>query len=222
MRELERLKKLRNLYQLQSIGYRYFDDVAQSAAPDPETTALPDSLQALEKEVRNCHLCSLSKTRTHVVFGEGDPRAEIMFVGEGPGQMEDETGRPFVGRAGQLLTKIIETTLEIRREETYIANIVKCRPPKNRVPTPEEANACLPYLHKQIELVDPRIIVALGATSYRYLTGDLNGSISRIRGEFIEFGGRKLLATFHPSYLLRNPSAKKLVYFDMLKIKAVL
>ncbi|OQX75087.1 MAG: uracil-DNA glycosylase [Campylobacteraceae bacterium 4484_4] len=222
MRELERLKKLRNLYQLQSIGYRYFHDLPQNSASDPEITVLPDDLQKLEKEVQNCHLCGLSKTRTHVVFGEGNPRAEIMFVGEGPGQMEDETGRPFVGRAGQLLTKIIETTLELKREEVYIANIVKCRPPKNRVPTPEEANTCLPYLHKQIELVDPRIIIALGATSYRYLTGDLNGAISKIRGEFIEFGGRKLLATFHPSYLLRNPSAKKLVYFDMLKIKALL
>ncbi len=223
MREVDRLKKLRTLYHLQSIGFRYFDDTAQNAPLDPDVaTALPDDLDALRKTVEACHLCGLSKTRTHVVFGEGNPNATLMFVGEGPGQMEDETGRPFVGRAGQLLTRIIETTLQMRREEVYIANIVKCRPPKNRVPTEEEATTCIPYLHKQIEIVDPKIIVALGATSYRYLSGDHHGSISKIRGEFIDFGGRTLLATFHPSYLLRNPSAKKMVYYDMLKVKAKL
>ena len=223
MREVDRLKKLRTLYQLQMMGFRYFDDTAQNVPLDSDVaTALPDDLDTLRKTVEACHLCGLSKTRTHVVFGEGNPNATLMFVGEGPGQMEDETGRPFVGRAGQLLTRIIETTLQMRREEVYIANIVKCRPPKNRVPTEEEATTCIPYLHKQIEIVDPKIIVALGATSYRYLSGDHHGSISKIRGEFIDFGGRTLLATFHPSYLLRNPSAKKMVYYDMLKVKAKL
>ena len=182
---------------------------------------LPNDLEELRKIVENCHLCDLAKTRKKVVFGEGDPNAKIMFIGEAPGASEDETGRPFVGRAGQLLTKMIENVLEIPRSSVYIANIVKCRPPNNRVPTPQEAKTCLPYLLKQIEIVDPKILVALGATSYRYLTGD-NTPISKIRGQIIKFQNRILIPTYHPSYLLRNPSKKKEVYEDLLKIKELL
>ncbi len=183
--------------------------------------SLPNDLEELKKIVLQCHLCDLAKTRKNVVFGEGNPHAKIMFIGEGPGATEDETGRPFVGRAGQLLTKMIENVLEIPRSEVYIANIVKCRPPNNRVPTPEEARTCIPYLFKQIEIIDPKILVALGATSYRWLTGDTT-PISKVRGETIEFQGRILIPTFHPSYLLRNPSKKKEAYQDLLKIKELL
>ncbi len=182
---------------------------------------LPDDLEKLREIVLSCHLCDLAKTRKNVVFGEGNPKARLMFIGEGPGATEDETGRPFVGRAGQLLTKMIENVLEIPRSEVYIANIVKCRPPGNRVPTPQEAQTCIPYLLKQIEIVDPKILVALGSTSYRWLTGD-NTPISKVRGETLSFQGRTLIPTFHPSFLLRNPSKKREVYQDLLKIKELL
>ena len=182
---------------------------------------LPDDLEKLRDIVLSCHLCDLAKTRKNVVFGEGNPKAKLMFIGEGPGATEDETGRPFVGRAGQLLTKMIENVLEIPRSEVYIANIVKCRPPGNRVPTPQEAQTCIPYLMKQIEIVDPKILVALGSTSYRWLTGD-NTPISKVRGETLSFQGRILIPTFHPSFLLRNPSKKREVYQDLLKIKELL
>jgi len=138
-----------------------------------------------------------------------------------PERTEDSTGRPFVGKAGVLLTKMIESTILISREECYIANIIKCRPPKNRVPMQSEAISCMPYLQKQLDMIEPKIVVTLGSTAYRYLTGD-NSAISRVRGAVIDRGDYKLIPTFHPSYLLRNPSAKRLAYEDMLKIRAVL
>ncbi len=220
---MQQLKLLKQLYQLKSFGYDYYDEPRSiEKVADAQNRQLPDNLDDLRKIALACHLCGLSKTRKNVVFGEGNPHAKIMFVGEGPGEMEDNTGRPFVGRAGQLLTKIIENVLEIPRSEVYIANIVKCRPPANRVPTQEEANTCKPYLLKQIEIISPKIIVSLGATSYRYLTGELDTPISRVRGEVIDYGKYKLVPTFHPSYLLRNPSAKRDVFQDMLKVKAML
>ncbi len=220
---MQQLQLLKRLYWLKTFGYDYFDEPKSIETVDNlQNIKLPDTLLELKKYTFSCHLCSLSKTRKNVVFGEGDQNAQIMFVGEGPGEMEDNTGRPFVGRAGQLLTKIIENVLEIKRQSVYIANIVKCRPPSNRVPTEEEANLCKPYLLKQIEIINPSIIVSLGSTSYRYLTGDRNGAISRVRGEVFDFGNAKLIPTYHPSYLLRNPSAKKDLYLDMLKVKAML
>jgi DNA polymerase len=141
-----------------------------------------------------------------------------MFVGEGPGATEDATGRPFVGRAGELLTKMIQNVLHINRSEVYIANIVKCRPPNNRTPLPKEAFTCRVYLFKQIEIIKPKLIVALGATAYKYLTNDTT-PISKIRGHIIDAKNYKIIPTFHPSYLLRNPSAKKEAYLDMLKVK---
>jgi DNA polymerase len=218
MNRLYNALQLKRLYQLKQLGVQYVPLVEKRAST---RRSLPHDLKTLEQIVSTCQLCTLSKTRTKTVFGEGNPNAELMFVGEGPGAQEDISGRPFVGRAGELLTKMIENAIEIPRSEVYIANIVKCRPPNNRVPTPEEAGTCLPYLQKQIELTDPRIIVALGATAYRYLTGDKTG-ISKVRGETIEMGGFKLVPTYHPSYLLRNPSAKKEVYQDLLKIKRLL
>ncbi len=210
---------LKNLYLLKWLGYEYIDPISFNSTENE--ISLPNDLTKLRELVLQCHLCSLSKTRKNVVFGEGDKNAELMFIGEGPGATEDETGRPFVGRAGQLLTKMIENVLEISRESVYIANIVKCRPPNNRVPTEEEAQTCIPYLKKQIELVNPRILVALGSTSYRYLTGDTT-PISKIRGEIVKYQNRLLIPTYHPSFLLRNPSKKKEVYMDLLKIKRVL
>ena len=218
MNRLYNALQLKRLHQLKQLGVRYVPLIEKRNGVE---TSLPNDLKALAQIVSQCQLCALSKTRTKTVFGEGDPHARLMFVGEGPGAQEDTSGRPFVGRAGELLTKMIENAIEIPRSHTYITNIVKCRPPNNRVPTPEEAHTCLPYLMKQIELVKPSIIVALGATAYHYLTGDKTG-ISKVRGEVIEMPGYRLVPTYHPSYLLRNPSAKKEVYQDLLKIKRLL
>ncbi len=218
MNRLYNALQLKRLYQLKHLGFRYVPMIQKRTGA---STVLPDDLQSLRSMVSDCMLCGLGKSRTKPVFGEGDPHASLMFVGEGPGAQEDTTGRPFVGRAGELLTKMIENGLEIPRSSVYIANIVKCRPPNNRVPTPEEAYTCLPYLMKQIEIVAPKVIVALGATAYHYLTGDKSG-ISKVRGEVIDRGSYVLVPTYHPSYLLRNPSAKKEVYQDLLKIKRLL
>ena len=206
------------LYKYQWLGYTYMDPIETK---NIATDSLPNDLGSLKKVVLQCHLCDLAKTRKNVVFGEGNPNATLMFVGEGPGATEDETGRPFVGRAGQLLTKMIENVLEISRDEVFIANIVKCRPPNNRVPTPDEVASCIPYLFKQIEIIDPKIIVALGSTSYRHLTNDKT-PISKIRGKKLHFQNRVLIPTFHPSFLLRNPSKKKEAYEDLLTIKELL
>lgn len=212
-------KLLKNLYLLKWIGYKYLDPIKIESVQNK--MILPDNLEELKKIVLNCHLCDLAKTRKNVVFGEGNPNAKLMFVGEGPGATEDETGRPFIGRAGQLLTKMIENVLEIKREDVFISNIVKCRPPNNRVPTEDEAKTCMPYLLKQIEIINPEIIVSLGATSYRYLTNDKT-PISKIRGETVKYRNKILIPTYHPSFLLRNPSKKKEAYLDMLKIKSLL
>ena len=219
---MKHIKLLQTLYRHRSLGYRYFDDVESASFSSSDTSDMPSSLTELQTYIGDCSLCNLSKSRKHIVFGEGSLDADIMFVGEGPGEMEDNSGRPFVGRAGQLLDRIIQNVLMLNREDVYIANIVKCRPPANRAPTEEEAEKCKPFLIKQIEIVKPKIIIALGATSYSYLTGDMSGKISRVRGEMMNFGSSKLMPTFHPSYLLRNPSAKKEVMSDMLKVKAIL
>jgi len=218
---MERLKLLKKLYTAKHFGYRYFDDIKPTQDFNTLTSSLK-SLEELKKEVFSCHLCELVKTKKNYVFGEGNENADLMFVGEAPGAYEDELGRPFVGRAGELLTKIINNVLELDRSDVYIANIVKCRPPNNATPTPEIANTCKGYLFKQIEFIKPKIIVALGATAYKYLTNDLDAKITRIRGNMIEWGGIKLMPTYHPSYLLRNPSAKKEVFIDMKNVKAML
>lgn len=221
MHRVKKLKILKSLYTYKSLGLKYTNDIQNINQDNLTAKNLPNDLKQLKNIVQNCHLCQLSKTRKNVVFGEGDPNADIMFIGEGPGANEDETGKPFVGRAGELLTKIIENVLELKREDVYIANIVKCRPPGNRVPTPEEVESCMPYLIKQISIINPKIIITLGATAYNNLTNDTT-PISKIRGEILTFANAKLIPTFHPSFLLRNPSAKKFVYLDMKKVKALL
>jgi DNA polymerase len=172
----------------------------------------------LEAETKRCKKCAeLARTRRNVVFGVGNPQAELMFIGEAPGADEDAQGEPFVGRAGQLLTKIIEA-MGLRREEVYIANVLKCRPPENRTPLPEETANCLPYLQKQIEMIRPKVIVALGATALRVLL-DIQIGITKMRGNWYAYRDIPIMPTFHPAYLLRNPPAKKEVWQDM---KAVL
>jgi DNA polymerase len=219
MKNLHNALQLKQLLLLKQMGFAYTDVTPSELEAD--AVDLPDSLETLRTTVAGCHLCELSKSRHKTVFGEGNERATVMFVGEGPGATEDSTGRPFVGRAGELLTKMIENVLLIPRREVYIANIVKCRPPGNRVPTESEAFTCRPYLLKQIEQIRPRIIVTLGATAYRYLTND-ETPISRVRGNTIQTEHYTLIPTFHPSYLLRNPSAKKEAFEDMKKVKGLM
>ncbi len=179
-----------------------------------ETPQKALALEALNAEYRQCQLCPLSRTRTQVVFGAGDPHAELMFVGEAPGFEEDKQGRPFVGAAGQLLTKIIEA-MKLSREAVYIANCLKCRPPENRNPLPSEISACGAILAKQIEIIQPKIICALGKFAAQTLL-KTDEPISRLRGRFFDWGqGIRLIPTFHPAYLLRNPEDKKMVWQDM-------
>jgi DNA polymerase len=162
----------------------------------------------------------LHKGRNKIVFGDGNPKAELVFVGEGPGHDEDVQGLPFVGRAGKLLTQMIEA-MGLRRKDVYICNVVKCRPPENRAPEKEEVATCSPFLLRQIDAIAPKVIVCLGSIAAQTLL-ETNRGISQFRGQWLEFRGRKLLATYHPAYLLRNPSAKSEVWKDLQKVMAVL
>jgi len=174
-------------------------------------------IDALRKEAFMCTKCELSKSRTNLVFGVGSTKAKLMFVGEAPGMEEDLQGIPFVGRAGRLLTKIIES-IGLQRNDVYIANILKCRPPQNRNPLPTEIIECESYLIKQIEFIKPKVICALGKFAAQTLLRSQE-SISRLRGNFYDYHGSKLMPTFHPAFLLRNPSGKREVWEDMKKIR---
>jgi DNA polymerase len=175
-----------------------------------------EQLAELEREMANCTECSLASTRTNLVFGVGSPEADILFIGEAPGADEDAQGIPFVGRAGQLLTKIIGA-MGIRREDVYIANILKCRPPENRNPRPTEVVHCLPYIRRQIAVIRPKVIVCLGGVAAKtLLQSDM--PVGRMRGTFLDYEGIPLIVTFHPAYLLRNPGGKTEVWEDMKRV----
>lgn len=187
-------------------------------------------LSALTTDAESCVKCALHETRTKVVFGVGDPNADLMFIGEAPGADEDRQGEPFVGRAGQLLTQIIEGGMKRKRSEVYIANVLKCRPPGNRNPQPTEVETCSPYLIRQIELVQPKVIMALGSFAAQMLL-DTKTGITRLRGEFhaCNVPGLRvpphrtppvIMPTYHPAYLLRNPGAKREVWEDIQKVMA--
>jgi uracil-DNA glycosylase family 4 len=188
------------------------------AAP-PQAAPLPPeqhfaALKLIREEIGDCTRCALAKGRNKLVFGDGDPNARLMFVGEGPGADEDASGLPFVGRGGQLLNNMIQA-MGLKREEVYIANIVKCRPPGNRTPEPDEAHTCSPFLFQQIDVVRPKIIVALGQTAVTYLTGEKR-PLSGWRGVTHPFrGGAKLIVTYHPAFLLRDPNQKRHAWADL-------
>lgn len=191
----------------------------QITVKNPNTVAVVSSeiitLEVLEKQVAKCFECELHKGRTNTVFGEGNPNADLMFVGEGPGAEEDKQGLPFVGRAGSLLTDIIKA-MGYSREEVYIANIVKCRPPSNRVPAEVEARTCLPFLKKQIDLIAPKVIVALGATAATYLLNLSHGTtIKSLRENVHDYNNIPVYVTYHPAALLRNPEYKRPTWEDM-------
>ena len=174
----------------------------------------------LEVIIKHCEDCPLHEKRTHAVPGEGNRQADLMFIGEGPGRDEDMQGRPFVGKAGQLLDKMIEA-IGLSREDVYIANIVKCRPPQNRVPTEAEAEACLKYLRRQVYLIQPKVIVLLGSTALRF-TVDKEARITRMRGTWIERKGVSMMPTYHPAALLRDPAKKYEAWEDLQKVQAKL
>lgn len=181
---------------------------AKTSKNDPETL-----LQEVGKDLEGCPRCKLCKGRTNIVLGEGNPSAKIVFVGEAPGEQEDLSGRPFVGRAGQLLEKMIEA-MGIKRSDIFICNVVKCRPPDNRNPEPDEIEACSPYLFRQLDAIQPKVVIALGKFAAQTLL-KTETPISQIRGKFFPYRGAKLIPTFHPAYLLRNPPAKKEVWEDL-------
>ena len=179
-----------------------------------------DTLLKIRDDLGECKRCKLHKTRTNIVFADGNPKAELIFVGEGPGHDEDMQGLPFVGRAGKLLTQMIEA-MGLQRKDVYICNVVKCRPPENRLPEKDEVAECSPFLLRQLDTINPKVIVCLGACAAQTLL-ETNRGISQFRGQWLDFRGKKLMATYHPAYLLRNPSAKSEVWQDLQKVMAVL
>ena len=179
-----------------------------------------DTLEIIRDDLGECTRCKLHKHRNKIVFGDGNPKAELVFIGEGPGHDEDVQGLPFVGRAGKLLTQMIEA-MGLQRSDVYICNVVKCRPPENRQPERDEIAACSPFLVRQIESIRPKVIVCLGATAAQMLL-NTNRGISGYRGEWLDYRGTRLLATYHPAYLLRNPAAKSEVWKDLQKVMQVL
>ncbi len=183
-------------------------DLIPTDAKIPIPPGTYSNITEIAQHCNQCHRCGLGDTRTHAVVGKGDLKAPIMIVGEAPGQNEDETGLPFVGKAGQLLDKILASVNLDGKEDVYVCNIIKCRPPNNRVPTTDEIAACKPYILEQIRLVDPKIILLTGATAVKGLTGNKSG-ITKIRGTWIEWEGRLCMPILHPAYLLRNPSREQ-------------
>jgi len=179
-----------------------------------------DSLPRIREDIGDCTRCRLHQGRTKIVYGVGNPKAELVFVGEGPGHDEDVQGEPFVGRAGKLLTQMIEA-MSLRRGDVYICNVVKCRPPENRLPEKDEIATCSPFLLRQLAAIQPKVICCLGACAAQTMLGT-NQGISRFRGEWFDFRGSKLIATYHPAYLLRNPNAKGEVWKDLQKVMGVL
>lgn len=180
-------------------------------APDPAA-----ALRLIREDLGECTRCGLCSKRTQIVFGVGSPSARLMFIGEGPGADEDLKGEPFVGRAGQLLTKIIES-MGMSREEVYIANVVKCRPPENRTPLPDEIGTCSPFLFQQVQAIRPRVLVCLGTPAAQTVLGTRD-TITRLRGSFHDLDGIRVMPTFHPAYLLRNPAEKRVVWEDIQKV----
>lgn len=199
----------------------------ETSAPRPASKVVtprgeedPDKrreLEELRRSVEDCHQCSLGETRNKFVFGTGRADARLMFVGEAPGRDEDRQGEPFVGRAGKLLTRMIRA-MGLEREDVFIGNILKCRPPENRTPTLTEMAVCLPYILQQVDIIQPEVVCALGATALKGLLRDPRAAIGRMRGKFIEWRGTKLMPTYHPAYLLRSPGEKRKSWDDLQKV----
>ncbi len=219
MKNLKNALLLKQLYQLKQLGYQY-TSVNIFKEDEPDLT-LPNTLESLEKQAKECHLCELSKSRNSVVFGEGALNATVMLVGDAPSVSDDSSGKVFTGRSGETLTKMLENVLGLGRDEVYISNVLKCRAFDSQSPSPAYAHTCHPYLLKQIELIQPKIIIALGELAYQYLTND-DSSMDTVHGISHEQENYVVIPTYHPNYLLRNPSAKKEVFEDLKKVKVLL
>ncbi|HHS93625.1 MAG TPA: uracil-DNA glycosylase [Campylobacterales bacterium] len=220
MKNLHNALLLKQLYQLKNLGFNYTEVQAYSY-DDHKLLELPNDLQALQQQAQNCHLCSLSKNRNHVVFGEGNPHARLMFIGDKPLEIEDNAGQPFLGRGGEMLTAMIEKVIGLSRNEVYITNLLKCHPLANKVVHESEFHTCKAYLFKEIELVKPEVIVTLGEEAYHYLSNDTT-PLSKIRGSHISKENYALIPTYHPNFLLKNPSLKKEVFLDLQKVQKLL
>ena len=207
----------------ESIGVPLLKAAEGSPPASPLAASAPasSSLVEIRDEIGDCRRCKLSGGRKNIVFGQGNPKASLMFVGEAPGSDEDEQGLAFVGRAGQLLTDIIEKGLKIPRPEVFIANVIKCRPPQNRNPEPDEILSCQPFLEAQIDAIRPKVIVGLGKFGAQWLLKSME-PISRLRGRVGDYKGIAVVPTFHPAYLLRNPAAKKDLWSDMKVVLSLL
>lgn len=216
MKNLKNALLLKQLYQLKQLGYQYTSvSIYKDKEPD---LSLPNTLEALEKQAKECHLCELSKSRNRVVFGEGSMQADVMLVGDMPNNSDDSSGKIFTGRAGDMLTKMLSNVLGLSRDEVYITNILKCH---TQVASPTFVHTCHPYLLKQIALIQPKIIIAFGELAYEYLTGD-DTEMEKVHGTLHSKDGYTVIPTYHPNYLLRNPSAKKDVFEDLLKVKKLI
>jgi DNA polymerase len=215
---LEELKKYFKF--LPSLGIREIYLSSQAKEIFEKMRSKKELLEEIRQKLGECKRCKLYQTRHHIVFGEGNPEAKLVLVGEAPGREEDLQGRPFVGAAGQLLTKMLKA-IALSREEVYICNVVKCRPPGNRNPQPDEIEACLPFLLDQLKVINPKVICTLGTISTHALL-NTNIAVSKLRGQIHEWHGIKLIPTFHPAYLLRNPAQKRLVWEDLQLIRKVI
>ncbi|MGH9324336.1 MAG: uracil-DNA glycosylase [Vicinamibacteria bacterium] len=216
----EQIRERLLFYQsLTSLGLPLPSEVA-ATPPAVVPPVRDEGLDAIRLDLGDCTRCRLHERRTNIVFGVGNPKAALMFIGEGPGHEEDRQGLPFVGAAGQLLTKIIQA-IELTREDVYIANVVKCRPPNNRDPEPDEVDACRPFLDRQIDAVRPKVICALGRVSALNLLQTDEG-ITRLRGRIFSYRGAKLVPTYHPAFLLRNPTKKRECWEDMKLVRRLL
>jgi len=219
MKNLKNALLLKQLYQLKQLGYHY-TSVSIYKEEEPNLS-LPNTLDTLKKQAQECHLCTLSKTRNKVVFGEGNPHAKLMIIGDTPNDTDDTLGKIFTGRAGEMLGKMIENVLGIPQSEVYLTNLLKCKAQDSTAPTTTHIHTCQPYLLKEIELVQPSIVLALGETAYHYLTQD-DTPLEKVRGIIHPHNDYQLIATYHPNHLLRNPSLKKAVFEDLLMVKGLL
>lgn len=220
MKNLHNALLLKQLYQLKNLGYRY-TDTKPFSYKNQNPLELPNTLQALKQQAENCHLCSLSKSRTNVVFGEGNEKAKVMFIGDRPLAMEDNAGQPFLGRGGEMLTAMIEKVLGLSRSDVYVTNLLKCHPLNTQEVEETQVHTCKSYLFKEMELVKPKIVVTLGEKAYHYVSNDFT-DLKEVRGTIIHNDSYSLVPTYHPNFLLKNPSLKKEVFMDLQKIKTLL
>ena len=219
MKNLHNVLLLKQLYQLKELGFKYTSQEPFSQ-DDKNLLELPNTLSLLKQQAQNCHLCSLSKSRNNVVFGEGNMQADIMFVGDAPLEIEDNASKPFLGRGGEMLTAMIEKVLQLPRQDVYITNLLKCHPLANKEVPESEYHTCKAYLLKEIELVKPKVIVTLGENAYHYLSNDL-GLLKDVRGMVMQKEKYTIIPTYHPNFLLKNPSFKKEVFEDLKKVRKV-